>query len=137
MDLMPCIFCSIIAGDAPGHILFQDNHVVAFLSLEGHPLIVPTRHISGLEDLDGQSAARILQTAAKVASALREATGCEGINLILSDGRVAGQDVFHLHMHVVPRWQRDDVSLTWDTRTAPEADRGALAQAIRVQLSKL
>lgn len=132
---MTCIFCSIIAGNAPAHILFRDDLVIAVLSLDGHPLIIPTRHIATLADLDDESSAAIMLTAARVACAVRKATGCDGINLVLSDGHVAGQDVFHLHLHVVPRWPGDDVSLTWDTRTAPDPDREARAQAIRLQLS--
>lgn len=137
VDLMTCVFCSIIADNAPAHVIFRDDLVIAFLSLEGHPLIVPTRHISTLGDLDCESSARMMQTAAKVASAVRKATGCEGINLVLSDGQAAGQDVFHLHLHVVPRWHGDGVSLTWDTRTAPDSDREASAQALRTQLLML
>lgn len=131
---MTCIFCAIIAGDLPGHILFKDEHVAAFLSLEGHPLIVPLEHLPRLDDLDDETGAAIFRSARRVASALRAATGCDGINLVLSDGEAAGQDVFHLHLHVKPRWKDDNVSLTWDTAPVPETDRAALADAIRTRL---
>ena len=131
---MTCVFCSVIAGDAPGYVLFQDDHVMALLSLEGHPLIVPLQHFPGLEDLDDQTGAAVFQCARTVASAVRAATGCEGINLVLSDGKAAGQDVFHLHLHVNPRWNGDHVRLTWNTATVPDADRAALAASIRTRL---
>ena len=131
---MTCIFCSIIAGDAPGHILFRGEHIIAFLSLEGHPLIVPLRHLAGLSDLDDQASAEIFQAARSVASAMRDATKCDGINLVLSDGQAAGQDVFHLHLHVKPRWHGDDVSLTSKTATTPDGDREAVADDIRTRL---
>jgi histidine triad (HIT) family protein len=111
---MTCVFCAIIAGDAPGHVLFQDDHVIALLSLEGHRLVVPRRHFPGLEDLDDATAAAVFQCARTVAGVVRAATGCEGINPVLSDGQAAGQDVFHLHRHVEPCWKGDRVSLTWD-----------------------
>jgi histidine triad (HIT) family protein len=131
---MTCIFCAIIAGDAPGHFLFQDDNVIALLSLEGHPLVVPRRHFPGLEDLDDATAAAVFQCARTVAGVVRAATGCEGINLVLSDGPAAGQDVFHLHLHVKPRWNGDTVRLTWNTATVPDADRAALAASIRTRL---
>ena len=131
---MTCVFCAIIAGDASGLVLFQDDNVIALLSLEGHPLVVPLRHFPGLENLDGETGAAVFQCARKVAGAVRAATGCEGINLVLSDGQAAGQDVFHLHLHVKPRWNGDKVRLTWNTATAPDADRAALAESIRTHL---
>ena len=117
---MTCIFCSIIAGQAPAHVLFRGQRVIAFLSLEGHPLIVPLKHIASLEDLDDETGAEVFQSAKRVANELRAATGCDGVNLVLSDGRAAGQDVFHLHLHVKPRWHGDNVRLTWDTNTVPD-----------------
>jgi histidine triad (HIT) family protein len=133
---MTCIFCAIIAGDASGHILFQDDHVMALLSLEGHPLVVPLRHFPGLEGLDDETGAAVVQCARKVAGAVRAATGCDGINLVLSDGQAAGQDVFHLHLHVKPRWTGDTVRLSWNTATVPDADRAALAESLRTRLPR-
>ena len=132
---MTCIFCEIISGKAHGHILYQDKWVIVFLSLEGHPLIAPLGHVSSLEELDAETGAIIFQRAKDVATAVRAETRCEGINLVLSDGRAAGQDVFHLHLHVKPRWEGDNVSLTWNTATVPDAERAALANAIRTRLS--
>ncbi len=134
---MNCIFCSIIAGDATGHVLFRGKHVIAFLSLEGHPLIAPLRHLAGLNDLDDETSAEIFQSAKKVASAVGAATKCDGVNLVLSDGQAAGQDVLHLHLHVKPRWHGDDVRLIWDTATAPDNDRATLADDIRTRLQEI
>lgn len=134
---MPCIFCEIAAGKTPANILFENETVLVFLSLEGHPLIVPQRHLVGLDELDVQTGAAIIQSAKLVATALRHETDCEGVNLVLSDGQSAGQDVFHLHMHVKPRWTGDGVVLTWDTRTMPAIERTALAQDLTERLSRL
>ncbi|MEP3295602.1 MAG: HIT family protein [Pseudoruegeria sp.] len=134
---MTCIFCSIIAGEAAGHVLFRDDQVIAFLSLEGHPLIAPIQHTVGLADLDEGASVGILHAAKRVADAVRAVTNCEGVNLILSDGPAAGQDVFHLHMHVKPRWHGDAVRLTWSTTTVPDDDRTTLANDIRTHLQGL
>ena len=135
--LMECIFCSIAAGDAPGHILWHDRDILVILSLEGHPLVLPLRHLASLDDLDDALGASMMSTARKVARALRTETGCEGASLVLSDGVAAGQDVFHLHLHVKPRWKDDNVVLSWDTATAPETDRSHLAAALTVRLAAI
>ena len=115
-----CIFCDIIHGRAPSHRLFEDRHVIAFLSLEGHPLVVPKLHFRNLLDLDDAHAAAIMTAAVRVARATKRATGCDGINLVQATGTAAGQDVFHFHLHVKPRFDGDAVVLRWDT--TPVAD---------------
>jgi histidine triad (HIT) family protein len=134
MKIVTCVFCEIIAGACPSHILHRDERVIAFLSLEGHPLVAPLGHLPALEGLDDETAVAIFQCAIKIARAVRLATGCHGVNLVLSDGRAAGQDVFHMHLHVKPRWEGDDVRLTWNTTTVLDAERAALANAIRTYL---
>lgn len=132
---MNCIFCAIAAEDCPGHIIWHDQDVLVFLSLEGHPLIIPRSHVVSLADLDDKTGAAMMKASTKIASALRDETGCEGVNLVLSDGEAAGQDVFHLHLHVKPRWLHDNVVLTWDTATAPETERLNLAASLRSRLT--
>ena len=132
---MVSVFEEIANGKAPGHIIFRGEHVFAFLSLEGHPLIAPLCHLAQLEDLDDATGAELFKVARRVAAALRTETGCHGVNLILSDGQAAGQDVFHVHMHVKPRWEGDQVNLTWDTSTIPNAERSDLAEKLKRQLS--
>ena len=131
---MSCVFCAIIAGNAPGHILWQDADTVVILSLEGHPLVLPRRHAAGLDGLYEPTAAALMVAATRTARAVRAETGCDGISLVLSDGAAAGQDVFHLHMHVKPRWDGDDVVLRWDTTRAPEGRRAQLAGALAARL---
>ena len=132
---MTCVFCEIIAGRMLGHFLTQDADVVSMLSLEGHPLILPRKHISDLSCLNDEIAAALMRAATSVARALREATACDGVNLVLSDGAAAGQDVSHLHLHVKPRWSGDDVMLRWDTATAPDAERARLGKVISDRLT--
>lgn len=124
-----------MGGEAPGCILWHDQEIVVLLSLEGHPLVVPRRHIASLDDLDDSTGAAMMRAAKTVARALQDETGCEGVNLVLSDGAAAGQDVFHLHLHVKPRWNNDDVILSWDTATAPDKKRSDLATALTARLT--
>ncbi|WP_193172280.1 HIT family protein [Nisaea nitritireducens] len=129
-----CIFCDIISGKAPAHIIKQDENVIVFLSLEGHPLVVPTTHIPDVFSLDPENAAHIMREAVAVSKALREVCNCDGINLIQSNGSAAGQDVFHFHLHIKPRWTNDDVIIRWNTDAEEEQERLELGRRIRARL---
>lgn len=133
---MTSIFSEIIAGERPAHVLCRGGRTIVFLSLEGHPLVVPLAHVERLDELDDETGREMFQMAKQVARALREATQCEGINLVLSDGAAAGQDVFHLHLHVKPRWRGDDVRLEWNTDTVEDNTRAALAADLRKHLTE-
>ena len=133
--MMGCVFCDIVADGSADHVALRRTDVLVLVSLEGHPLVVPCRHVPRLADLDDPTAAALMQTAARTAAALRTETGCEGINLVLSDGAAAGQDVFHLHLHVKPRWSGDGTILKWDTGTVPAARRHRLADALADRLT--
>ena len=111
-----CIFCDIVQGKAPASIVYQDNIVTAFMDTQpvnpGHVLIVPNTHATYLSDLDEESGAHLFVTAMRVASALRRSgLRCEGINLFLADGEAAFQEVFHVHLHVIPRYIGDGFGL--------------------------
>jgi len=111
-----CIFCKILAGEIPGTFVYRDATHAAFMDLRpvnpGHVLVVPTQHAAHLADLAPASAARIMELAHGVAAGIR-ASGlrCEGINLFLADGEAAMQEVFHVHLHVFPRYAGDGFGL--------------------------
>jgi histidine triad (HIT) family protein len=107
-----CVFCDILAGLAPANFVHRDNLCVAFMDIKpvnpGHALVVPFTHAALLSELDEVSVGHMLQVAQRIDTALR-ASGikCEGVNLIIADGRSAGQDVFHVHLHIIPRFLGD------------------------------
>ena len=109
---MECVFCGIAAGRAAASVVYDDDLVLAFCDIEpfteGHTLIIPKRHASGLSDVDDASVERIFAVSRQIATAARGALECPGVNLFLADGAAAWQTVFHLHMHVIPRWGRTD-----------------------------
>jgi histidine triad (HIT) family protein len=109
-----CIFCRIINGTLPSYVIRETEKIVTFLALEGHPLIVPKKHIENIYDLDAQHASEIMQEAVLISRATRDVLKCEGINLIQSNGSAAGQDVFHFHAHIKPRWAKDRGVISWD-----------------------
>jgi histidine triad (HIT) family protein len=103
-----CIFCDIVRGEAEATLVWQDDLVSAFLDIQpinaGHICVVPNVHASDLADLPADAGAHMFPVAQRLAQALRDSgLPCEGVNLFLADGVAAGQEVFHVHLHVFPR----------------------------------
>jgi histidine triad (HIT) family protein len=116
---MDCIFCAIVAGHSLASTLYDDERVMAFMDIRpatpGHLLVIPKEHAPHLADLDPDDGARMFTLAQRLAAALRAATiPADGINLFLADGEVALQEVFHAHLHVIPRTLDDGVVLKAD-----------------------
>jgi histidine triad (HIT) family protein len=125
-----CVFCAIVAGEAPAHRLLEDEHMVSFLNIApatlGHALVVPRRHADGLWDLEDEEHARVARMAGRVARLLRRALEPAGVNLLHATGAAAWQSVFHFHVHVVPRYRADELQLMWQEAPAPDAELAAL-----------
>jgi histidine triad (HIT) family protein len=107
-----CIFCDIVGGNAPASIVYRDDLCMAFMDIQpvnpGHLLVVPNRHATHLADLLPETGGQMFRVAQQVAAVLRQGgVRCEGVNLFVADGRAAGQDVFHVHLHVIPRYVGD------------------------------
>lgn len=120
-----CIFCAIVAGVAEASFVYKDDLVVSFLDTRpmaaGHLLVVPREHMPQLADLTEVVAARMFNVARRLAQALRESSlPCEGVNLFQADGEVAFQDVFHSHLHVIPRHSGDSFRVSADWQNSPE-----------------
>ena len=133
-----CVFCRIVAGEAPASVVYRDERCLAFMDIRpvnpGHLLVVPLRHAAHLADTDAETAAHLMRVAHRLAAALR-ASGlrCEGVNLFLADGAAAMQEVFHVHLHVFPRWRGDGFGLRFgpDYVVRPRPELDAAADAIR------
>lgn len=107
-----CVFCRIVEGNAPSSVVFRDSSCIAFLDIHpvnpGHLLVVPRAHVSRLSGLDEPLGAHLFSVAHRLAAAVRRSgVRAEGINLWLADGAAAGQEVDHVHVHVVPRFAGD------------------------------
>ena len=111
-----CVFCRIIAGKAEASVVHEDERTLAFLDIQpltpGHVLVVPRHHASSLAELDPQDGEELFRVAQRAAAALRQSVlRCEGVNFFLADGAAAGQDVFHVHLHVFARFPGDGIGL--------------------------
>ncbi len=131
---MSCVFCDILAGDRPAAFVYRDERVAAFLDIHpinpGHLLVVPIGHAASLDELDPATGGWIFRIGQRMAAALRRsALPCEGINLYLADGRPAGQEVPHLHLHVLPRLRGDGAGMRFSARPPQRPEREALEKA--------
>jgi histidine triad (HIT) family protein len=126
-----CLFCRILAGELPGTFVHRDDECAAFMDIQpvnpGHVLVVPVRHATHLADMDADAAARLMAVGHRIAAALR-ASGvrCDGVNLFLADGEAAGQEIFHVHLHVFPRWRGDGFGLRFGPHYRDRPPREAL-----------
>ena len=108
---MTCVFCSIAAGDRPSRTVYESDGVIAFLDVnplaEGHTLVIPREHHERLTDMPESVAVEVMDGIYHVTDAVEEAVGAEATTIAFNNGRAAGQEVPHVHGHVIPRWNGD------------------------------
>lgn len=130
-----CIFCKIAAGEIPSRTIYEDDSFRVIMDIspaaKGHAIILPKNHAADIFELPEEDASKILIVAKKVASAMKKALMCDGVNILQNNGEVAGQTVFHLHVHVIPRYQDDQVKIKWSPITTfTEEEMDALHKEI-------
>ena len=125
-----CIFCEIVAGRAPASRVYEDEQALAFMDLypvvPGHLLIVPKAHYRNIFDCPPHLAAYLQEVGARLAGPVRQATGCAGMNFFMANEGVAGQDVWHIHLHLLPRYQGDGFGFRFPPGYPAQAARNAL-----------
>lgn len=142
---MDCIFCAILARRVPGSIVYEDEHICAFMSLEQpNPykvLVIPREHVENLYDLNSEQAAHVFQASVKIARVIRDVSHCDGLNLVQANGEAGQQDVFHFHLHLLPRFRGDHeqgrITLEWDTTIQARAELERLAADLRAGMSSV
>ena len=112
-----CIFCKIANGEIPVATIYEDEDFRVILDLgpasKGHALILPKSHAANIYELPDELAAKAMILAKKMATKMTEKLACDGFNIVQNNGEVAGQTVFHFHMHLIPRYAGDSVKLGW------------------------
>ena len=131
-----CIFCKILAGEIPSTAVYEDDFK-AILDVNpaarGHVIILPKNHAANIYELPDEDASKIMVVAKKIATAIEKAYHCDGVNILQNNGEAAGQTVFHLHVHVIPRFKGDTVNIGWKQGDMPE-DLDAICKEIQAQL---
>ncbi|GIN93183.1 protein hit [Siminovitchia terrae] len=107
-----CIFCKIVNGELPSAKIFENEDILAFLDIsqitKGHTLVIPKVHKTDIFEMDEETAAKLFSAVPKIAQAIKDQFGAKGINLLNNNGSFAGQEVFHYHMHLIPRYDAND-----------------------------
>ena len=124
-----CVFCQIIRKEAPASIVYEDAQVVAFLSNRpvnvGHTLVAPKKHYENIYEIPEEEAAYLFRIVKKIARAVKDATGIEGIRIVQNNGKDAGQVIFHLHVHIIPMNPTSQILHEHGFRTAELLNRDA------------
>ncbi len=136
MNIDPdCIFCKVAAGDIPSAKILEDEAALAFMDIgpvaPGHVLLIPRPHWSTVDQMPPDALAATMRHLPALVGAVRSATGCEGVNVLQNNGRLAGQVVDHVHFHVIPRSPGGAFTFNWPAGEYPEGRMEQLADAIR------
>jgi histidine triad (HIT) family protein len=130
-----CLFCKIVAGELPSQQVDSDERTVAFMDISpatrGHALVVPRNHATDLLEADPEDVAAVAVAAQRLAGRAVDRLGTDGVNLINSCGAAAWQTVFHLHMHVIPRYADDPLKLPWVPSPGDTDEIAATAELLR------
>ena len=133
-----CIFCKIANGEIPSYTVYEDDNFRAIMDIapasKGHIIILPKQHAKDIFELDKDMASKIYVVAKKIAKVVKDVTKCDGVNVLQNNGEAAGQTVFHLHMHVIPRWNNDNIKITWEQTQVEKDTLQSLAEDIKNKL---
>lgn len=129
-----CVFCKIVKGEIPSYKIYENDDVLAFLDIaqltNGHTLIIPKKHYENIFALDEDISAKLLQATAVVARMLQQKLNINDLNLINNNGAKAGQEVNHYHLHLLPRYDGDNVKFSFQKKEINHENLKAIQQKI-------
>ncbi|MBQ8084865.1 MAG: HIT family protein [Lachnospiraceae bacterium] len=129
-----CIFCKIANGEIPSTTIYEDDDFRVFFDIapasKGHCLIVPKEHFDNVFEMNEETAGKLFVLATKVARSLKKELNLEGLNIVQNNGTIAGQTVFHFHMHMIPRYTGDTVNVGWKPGEADMEELSKLAKKV-------
>lgn len=131
-----CIFCKIANGEIPSKTIYEDGDFRVILDIspatKGHALILPKEHYADIYELDEELAAKAIKLAKKLALKMKERLGCEGFNIVQNNGELAGQTVFHFHMHLIPRYKDDNQRIGWNPTSPADEELEKIKEKMTV-----
>lgn len=133
-----CIFCKIIDGEIPSTPIYEDDNYRVIMDIspasKGHVILLPKKHFANLFEMDDETAKEIMLVVRKVATAMKKALDCDGINILQNNGEAAGQTVFHYHVHFIPRYENDSVGINWEHLSYADGEAAEIAEKIKKEL---
>ncbi len=134
-----CVFCKIVKGELPSWKVYEDEDVIAFLDINpaapGHTLVVPKKHYRNILDAPEDVVAKVFVVAKKIANAVMKGLGAKGVNVLTNAESVAGQIVFHFHVHVIPRYKEDELKFLYTPGKYTEEEAQEIVKKIKEALS--
>ncbi len=133
-----CIFCKIANGEIPSSTVYEDEMFRVILDLspatKGHALVLPKQHFRNIFDIDEKTASKLFVVASKVARAMKETLKCDGMNIVQNNEEIAGQTVFHFHLHIIPRYTDDGQNINWTPGSSKPEELQQIAAQIKSAL---
>ena len=129
-----CIFCKIANGEIPSKTIYEDDEFRVILDLgpatKGHALILPKNHFADIYELPDETAAKVFILTKKLVKQITDKLHCDGFNVVQNNGEMAGQTVFHFHMHLIPRYRDDAQRLGWNPKETTQDELEAIKNTI-------
>jgi len=132
-----CIFCKIIAGEIPSSKIYEDQNSFAFLDITpinpGHTLLIPKKHSRNIFDTDDEVLKQLAPKIKKLSTAIRDGVGADGINIQINNEPIAGQVVFHIHIHIIPRFENDGIK-PWKGKEYDKGEMEEISNKIKIHI---
>lgn len=133
-----CIFCKIANGEIPSACIYENKEFRVILDVgpatRGHVLILTKEHYDNIFEIDAETAGRLFSLASVVARAMKKTLNCDGMNILQNNGTIAGQTVFHFHLHLIPRYEGDQVKVTWSQGEISDDEKTELVNMIKKEI---
>ncbi len=133
---MDCIFCKLANGAIPTNSIYEDEDFNVILdaapATKGHALIIPKNHYENILDAEDSCISKIMPLAKRIAGKQIEALGCDGVNILQNNGEAAGQTVFHLHIHLIPRYKNKENILAWSHETFSDDEFNNIKEQLKL-----
>ncbi len=133
-----CIFCKIANGEIPSATIFEDRDFRVMLDIgpatRGHVLILTKEHYDNIYEIDAETAGKLFSLASVIARAMKKVLNCDGMNILQNNGTVAGQTVFHFHLHLIPRYEGDQVQVAWPQGSITEEEKEELVKSMKKEI---
>lgn len=133
-----CLFCSIANGVIASSTIFENSEFRVILDkfpgAKGHVLIMTKKHTEDIYDIDAETAGKLFALATSVAKSLKKILDCDGMNILQNNGAIAGQTVFHFHLHLIPRYKNDGLKFAWETKKFSDEELNIIAADIKREL---
>ena len=133
-----CIFCKLAHGEIPSTTIYEDKEFRVYFDIApatyGHGLIIPKNHYKDVFEIDAETAGKLFALATVVARSMKKVLNCDGMNIMQNNGAIAGQTVFHFHLHLIPRYEGDNIDFHYQHGEANMEELAEVAKAIKANI---